>query len=61
MELYLNCASDWSIQDEKGKRYTLEAARKLHEGGKVENCNLGFARLASNGFDLEATRKAMQS
>ena len=58
MELYVNSNTDYSIRDEKGKKYTLQEAKELWESGKVADCNLSFQRLATfMNFDIEALKK----
>ncbi len=57
MELYLNCSSDFSIQDETGKKYSIDEAKELVAKGKVDDCNSGFQRLINNAFDLEAVKQ----
>lgn len=54
-ELFLNCATDYSIAEHR-KPVTLERARALYEAGAVDNCNLGFQRLAEFGFDIEKVK-----
>lgn len=56
MELYLNSGSDYSIQDEKGKKYTPTQAKGLYEAGKVTNYNMAFWRLVQKGFDVQAVK-----
>ncbi len=60
MELYLNCASDYSIRDETGKKYTPAEAKQLCESGNVSNHNLGFQRLIQFDFDIDAVKKHYQ-
>ncbi len=57
MELYLNCSSDFSIQDETGKKYSIDEAKELVAKGKVDDYNSGFQRLINNAFDLEAVKQ----
>ncbi len=57
MELYLNCSSDFSIQDETGKKYSVDQAKELVASGKIVDCSLGFQRLINNAFDLEAVKQ----
>jgi hypothetical protein len=54
--LGLNCTSDYSITDENGKTYTIEEARKLYEGGGVDDYNLSFFRLVQHNFDIQAVK-----
>ena len=53
MELYLNSASDFSIQDETGKKYTVDEAKKEYESGNVSDWNLAFHNLIQVGWDIE--------
>ena len=41
---------------EDGSRVSMEAARKLWDQCKFDDCNRAFSRLALNDFDLEKTR-----
>lgn len=44
--LYLNSASDYSIQDHDGNVLSVEEARRRWESGEVDDWNLAFERLA---------------
>lgn len=56
MELYLNCNSDFSIEDEAGKKYTVDEAFELWGGHKLADWNISFGRLIQHNFDLQATK-----
>lgn len=61
LELYLNCASDYSIQDAAGRKYTPKQARGLVDAGKVKNWNVGFQRLIEHDYDVNAVREYFSS
>lgn len=56
MELYLRSNTDFSIEDETGKKYSVKKARKLVQNGKVSNFNLAFHRLIIYNYDLEKVK-----
>jgi hypothetical protein len=51
--LYLNSASDYSIVDDDGNKYTVAQARELMESGAVTNYNLSLRSLAACEWDVE--------
>jgi hypothetical protein len=54
--LYLNCGSDYSITDNKGKVYTTEEAKAAWESGQVADYNVGFLRLVNCGWDVNEVK-----
>ena len=56
MNLYLNSASDFSITDDDGKKYTPEEAKQLVKDGKVKGCNQAFYSLELHDFDIQALK-----
>ncbi|MDX1698992.1 MAG: hypothetical protein R3250_00170 [Melioribacteraceae bacterium] len=54
-EFYLNCTADYRIIDENGEEYTVAEAKNMWETFDLD-CNLAFARLVENNFDLDATK-----
>jgi len=56
VSLYLNSASDYSINDATGKVVTVEEAKRLWEAGLVDDFNMAFHRLAHGGFDVDALK-----
>lgn len=57
MELYLNAVSNFSIQDDRGKKYTTEEARSAVDAGKMTDCNLSFQRLMQADYDIEKVKQ----
>lgn len=56
INLYLNCGSDYSIQDDAGVKYTPEQAKQLVDNGNVADCSLAFRRLMLNDYSIEAVK-----
>jgi len=45
MILFLNAKDDFTIEDAKKHKYSIEKVKKLYEEGKVTDYNLAFGRL----------------
>ena len=55
IDLYLDIDTG-NITLEDGSIVSMEAAKKLWDQCKFDDCNLAFRRLALNDFDIEVTR-----
>ena len=44
LSLFVNCTTDFAIQDDMGTVYTPEEARTLWESGGVDDWNMAFDR-----------------
>ncbi len=60
LELYLNSASDFSIQDASGKVYTVAEAKRLYQRHWVSGYNMAFQRLINFDFDMEACKESFK-
>lgn len=56
MNLYLNSATDYSIVDDGGHKYTLDEAKQIVADNKLSDCNVAFSRLVNFDFDVEKVR-----
>lgn len=52
MILYCN-SREHTIKDQKGRIVSLDNAKAFWNEGKVEDCNLGFQRLANLDWDWD--------
>jgi len=55
MKLYFNVETDFTIQDERGAKLTVEEAREAVEGGQVDGGNRHFFRLITD-FQYDVTK-----
>lgn len=57
--LYCN-AEEHTIEDDNGKKITIEKTRELFNTGQIEDCNLSFQRLANYDFNWNKLDKFYQ-
>ena len=57
MILCCRVSKDFSIEDDKGKKLTIDEAKQLVADDKIEDCNIGFQRLVNYDWDIEQLKQ----
>ena len=57
MNLHCRVSKDFSIEDGDGNTLTIEQAKQIVDNNELENCNMGFNRLVSMNWDIEALKQ----